>query len=494
MSPFFEFFHRLWGKAKHGKSIMENILYNDFSDLDRTKSRIAWGIGFVLSSFVISFFHYQKNNDFHLYNSVSSNNIEPTQVTLSYIAPLPKAIEWVTPPQSNPFEKQEEKEFSTVIRLRPQQTFSSMLKAYGLPLGNVNKITSALNKVSPLARLKVGTRFNVLIEENPDFDFTNVNDFPHRLKSISYNAKAGIILEANLKDGEYVIEEKYTPIVKHQLLKEGTVSGSLYVSAQRAGIPVKMISQSIKKLSYTVDLRELQKGDKFEYAFDEYRDENGNIVGTGDLRYVSLIVGKKKHEYFYVTDKDGKSEIYDEKGSKAKSFLMKTPIDGARVSSGYGYRRHPVLGYTKLHQGIDFAAPVGTPIYASGDGVIVQQYFSSSYGNYVRIRHTGEYSTAYAHMSRFKLGNRVGMSVRQGQVIGYVGTTGRSTGPHLHYEVLKNNRQINPLTMTSVAMKVARPKPQIDYKKLRAEIESRRQGTIKPITYKSIKEIKEKIS
>ncbi|MEM6603927.1 MAG: M23 family metallopeptidase, partial [Pseudomonadota bacterium] len=185
-----------------------------------------------------------------------------------------------------------------------------------------------------------------------------------------------------------------------------------------------------------------------------------------------------------------KGEWYNEKGASNKALLMRTPIDGARISSNYGMRRHPVLGYSKMHRGVDFAAPTGTPIYAAGDGVVTKKYRSRTYGNYIRLRHTGQYSTAYAHLSRFRRGIGVGSSVKQGQVIGYVGNTGRSTGPHLHYEVLKNGKQINPHSKNLPVQKpVSNAKKKL-YKKLKAEITRRRSGEMETKTYSSIKDLK----
>jgi murein DD-endopeptidase MepM/ murein hydrolase activator NlpD len=191
--------------------------------------------------------------------------------------------------------------------------------------------------------------------------------------------------------------------------------------------------------------REIQPGDSFEIYFDRYEDGKGQTVKAGPLLYAGLTLsGQPHHLYLYTAKDDGSADYYDEKGQSVRKALLKTPIDGAKITSGFGNRMHPILGYTKMHKGLDFGAAKGTPIHAAGDGTIEMAGPNSSYGNYVRIRHTGSYSTAYAHMSGFGSGIRVGARVRQGDVIGYVGTTGRSTGPHLHYEVLKDAKQVDP--------------------------------------------------
>jgi murein DD-endopeptidase MepM/ murein hydrolase activator NlpD len=189
----------------------------------------------------------------------------------------------------------------------------------------------------------------------------------------------------------------------------------------------------------------VRPGDHFELVFERFYDDEGRTVRTGDLLFVSLETRRgQRNFYAFAGPDDDKVDWYDADGKSARRFLMKTPVNGARLTSGFGMRMHPILGYSKMHRGTDFAAPIGTPIMSAGEGVVARAGPFGTYGNYVRIRHSDGYETAYAHMSRFALGLRPGQRVRQGQVIGYVGTTGRSTGPHLHYEVLYRNQQINP--------------------------------------------------
>lgn len=178
--------------------------------------------------------------------------------------------------------------------------------------------------------------------------------------------------------------------------------------------------------------------------YEQFRGENGDVVHQGNIHYAKLTLRDKGVPLYRYTTTKGNLDYFNAKGESVRKTLMRTPIDGARLSSRFGKRKHPILGYTRMHSGVDFAAPRGTPIYAAGNGTVVQSGRNGGYGNYVRIRHNGTYQTAYAHLSKFARGARRGARVRQGQVIGYVGTTGRSTGPHLHYEVLRNGRQINP--------------------------------------------------
>ena len=230
---------------------------------------------------------------------------------------------------------------------------------------------------------------------------------------------------------------------------KGTIKTSLYKSAVKAGIPENTLFEMVRLLGFSVDFqREIRSGDAFEVFFTKQIDLLKNsVINTKPIKFVSINLSGKKLNFFEYKDKYGFSKYYDENGKSSKRTLMKTPINGARLSSRYGNRRHPVLGYTKMHRGLDFAAPKGTPIFAAGDGIIEKAGWNGSYGRYIRIRHIGDYKTAYAHLSRIHKRIRTGRRVSQGNIIGYVGSSGRSTGAHLHYEVILNNRQINPMNI-----------------------------------------------
>jgi murein DD-endopeptidase MepM/ murein hydrolase activator NlpD len=227
-----------------------------------------------------------------------------------------------------------------------------------------------------------------------------------------------------------------------------TIDSSLFHSGSRAGVPVSVLLDMIKAFSYNVDFqRDLKKGDAFEVLYDVYRDDTGARARSGNLGYAALTLGGKKREIYAFETSAGVRDFFDRTGQSIRRALLRTPVDGARISSGYGFRRHPILGFNKMHRGVDFAAPTGTPVRASGDGVIEQIGPFGAYGNYLRIRHDGTYSTAYAHLNGFRRGLQRGSRVKQGDVIAYIGTTGRSTGPHLHYEVMKAGVQVNPASL-----------------------------------------------
>ncbi len=227
---------------------------------------------------------------------------------------------------------------------------------------------------------------------------------------------------------------------------EGTIDWSLFAAGADAGVPAKVMAELVRAFSWDVDFqRDIRKNDRFEVMFERKVDTAGKPVHDGRILFAALTLSNERKPIYLHQMASGAWDYFDDKGQSAKKALMRTPIDGARLSSHYGNRKHPILGYTKKHSGTDFAAPPGTPIYAAGDGMVESAGWNGGYGKYVRIRHNSEYATAYAHMKGIKRGIGKGKRVRQGQVIGYVGTTGRSTGPHLHYEIIRRGVKVNPM-------------------------------------------------
>lgn len=247
-------------------------------------------------------------------------------------------------------------------------------------------------------------------------------------------------------DGAYTVGEDTKDTERKLKAFRGDINSSLYVSAKSQGVPDGVILELIKLYSLNVDFqRDIQSGDAFEVMYEQHETASGDVVpGKSNVLFARLDLGDRSLPMYRFVDADGDTSYYDAEGKSAKRSIMKTPIDGARLSSGFGMRRHPVLGYSKMHKGVDFAAPRGTPIYAAGDGKIVKLGNFSSYGKYIKIRHQSGLETAYAHMNGYKAGLKNGARVKQGQIIGYVGTTGRSTGPHLHFEVIQNGKHVSP--------------------------------------------------
>lgn len=253
------------------------------------------------------------------------------------------------------------------------------------------------------------------------------------------------------KDGSF-IAKRVTPEVTTKLAyAEDSIDISLFAAIASAGVPDSIRAAFIKNYSYDVDFqRDIWKGNRFGVLYEEMRNDENDVVGSGNIIYSRLQLNGRTLDIYNYTNSSGFSDLYNEKGESIQKSLLRTPIDGARLSSGFGQRKHPVLGYSKMHKGLDFAAPEGTPVYAAGNGLILEIERKGNYGKYIKIRHNDGFSTAYAHLSEFASGLRRGSKVRQGEVIAYVGTTGRSTGPHLHYEVLEDGIQVNPLSITSL--------------------------------------------
>lgn len=248
-------------------------------------------------------------------------------------------------------------------------------------------------------------------------------------------------------DGAFKAEQTVKVLTAKSDRATGTINGSLYLSAKTQGVPDAVIVDLIKIFSYDVDFqREVRSGDQFELLYTNYTDADGQVVKGGDIAWAALTLsGERKELYRFTTSDDEETDYYTPKGFSGKRMLMKTPIDGARITSSFGRRKHPILGYTRMHRGVDFGAPQGTPVMASGNGVVEFVGWHGGHGRYIRIKNAAPYKTAYGHLSRYARGLKVGTRVRQGQVIGYVGSTGVSTGPHLHYEVMVKDSQINPL-------------------------------------------------
>ncbi len=250
-------------------------------------------------------------------------------------------------------------------------------------------------------------------------------------------------------DGRFSATMAQKELVVHRHRAGATIDSSLYLAGMQAGIPADIVVEMIRMFSYKVDFqRDLHPGDSFEVYYDYYYTPEGQPAKTGDISFARMRLGGKDTTlYRYQPDPDQPADYFDAKGQSAKGMLMKTPVDGARISSGFGQRLHPILGYTRMHKGVDFAVPTGTPVMAAGAGDISFMGWANGYGNFVVINHGNGYATAYGHLSRFAAGLRRGSRVRQGQVFAYSGATGLATGPHLHYEIRINNAQVNPLTV-----------------------------------------------
>lgn len=339
------------------------------------------------------------------------------------------------------------------IALRKGETFVDALARAGVRAEDRNAAAYAFGDLYDLRRLRPGQVMRVTTAEPARTIFQIVaegHEPQSYLLNLEFAADASSRIDlARGDDGAFSASKSAIAFTTRLASVRGRIEGSLYLSAKRIGAPDKIVADLASIFAYDVDFqREVFGGDEFEAVFEARYDENGRMIDAGDILYGRMKwrgrAREKGYYRFAAADGGAKADYFDAKGESAKRLLMKTPVDGARLSSGFGRRRHPISGYNKQHKGVDFAASRGTPIKAAGDGVVERADRYGGYGNYVRIRHGQGYKTAYAHMSGFAKGIRAGKRVEQGDVIGYVGSTGASTGPHLHYEVLENNRHVNP--------------------------------------------------
>ena len=324
-------------------------------------------------------------------------------------------------------------------------TLISIFTNLGLNRNQANDLFYALKKHYDPKDLRVGQKLfaNITIN-NHTGEVVRLNSF-----TIEPNIGQKVVAVLN-EQNQYEVSDVKQELIKEINSAEGIINGNLSISMQDNGIPNRIVHNFISIFAYGVDFRrDVRKGDKFEIIYENYIDSDGKVVKSGDVLYAALILRKDKIAMYRFKDKNGGVDYYNEKGMALKKTLDKMPLAmrNARISSPFGKRYHPILRRTKIHWGVDYAAPSGTPIFAGGDGVVQVAKYNGSYGNYIKIRHNSEFSTAYGHMKSYAKGIRPGVRVKQGQVIAYVGSTGRSTGPHLHYEVIQNGRRVNPRTI-----------------------------------------------
>ena len=326
-----------------------------------------------------------------------------------------------------------------VVKVRRGDTLLGLLSDFGVERDEARAAVASLGDVFDPRRLQPGQEIRLALHNRKGRRGPQITGF-----SFQPDVRRRVVVNRD-DDGRFFARSVDRDLKMTYALAEGTIQSSLSEAAAEADVPPIILSEMIRALSFDVDFqRDLKKGDTFELLFERYTDESGLQIQTGNILYAELNLSGKPLRFYRHETADGRSDFFNENGVSIRRSLMRTPIDGAWISSNFGMRKHPILGYNKMHRGTDFAAPIGTPIYAAGDGVVEVAGWNGGYGKYVRIRHNSTYKTAYAHMKRFARGVTKGARVSQGQVIGYVGSTGRSTGPHLHYEVLVNNQQVNP--------------------------------------------------
>lgn len=352
-----------------------------------------------------------------------------------------------------------------LIKIGTGETVAGVLQNVGISGPDAFGIVKAMSEHFDPREVKAGQTLSVRLEPGEaGLEFESLNMKIDPVKEVVVSKKAASGFEAELVEKQVYLQVNAV---------NASIDSSLYGSAAHAGIPASVVSEMIRIYSYQVDFqRDIQQGDKFEILYETYKTADGDFARYGDVLYANLAVNGKKLPVYRYEGPDGRADYYGEDGSSIKKTLMRTPVDGARMSSGFGMRRHPISGFSKMHKGVDFAVALGTPIYAAGDGTVEIAGRKGAYGNYVRLKHNNTMKTAYAHMHKIAKGIKPGLKVKQGQVIGYVGSTGRSTGPHLHYEVIVNNKQVNP---NSVNLPMGQQLAGRDLKRFRDHVSSVKQ-------------------
>ena len=394
--------------------------------LNKIKSKIkknteifALSLLIVLTISFTSYYNYSKKKIYN--NYVNTINNVYLKKTITHI-----------------FDNLEPKFKKIEHQISKGETFHNILDSYSIKKNDISEIKKILPKNININKLNTNQKIELTIDQS-------VNQLQEFIFKLSNTEK--IYVSKNSKTNKFELKNVITKLNREILYKENIILQSLYKSASEQKVPANIIIEFARIYGFQVDFqRDIRKRDSFQIMYEIFTNKNKKIIETGNILFANLnLSGENNMLYFF--DKKGSEGHYDQNGKSIKKALMKTPINGARLSSPFGMRKHPIDGFNKMHRGTDFAAPMGTPIMASGDGIIKKAGWCGGGGNCIVIRHNSTYQTVYAHMSKFAKNIRSGVRVRQGQTIGYVGSTGKSTGPHLHYEVIVNGKKINSQTL-----------------------------------------------
>ncbi len=321
--------------------------------------------------------------------------------------------------------------------IKKGDTIQKILKKHEVQNKDIQKVIQQFKKYSNPGQLMAGNKIDIILEKNPETLKNSIIKF-----SIPLTKSTTVSVTKN-EDNKLIAKKIITKLYKKKTLSENIIKKNLYSSAVEANINPDTIIEFARIFGFEIDFqRDIRKNDYFKIVYEKYFDENGEFIKSGSVIFAHMKLNNREIT-LYKFGSDKSYGYFDVNGKSVEKALMKTPINGARLSSPFGMRKHPILGFNKMHQGTDFAAPLGTPIMASGSGTITRAKWCGGGGNCIKIKHNSTYETIYAHMQSFAKGMKVGKKVRQGQIIGYVGSTGMSTGPHLHYEVIVNGKKVN---------------------------------------------------
>jgi len=346
--------------------------------------------------------------------------------------------------RSNPAEPLRPEVLHKSVTVAGGDTLFAILAQAGIEKREADELVASLSSSFSPSNLKAGQEIDLFLR-------TDAHSRSVQLVAMRIGVDTTTEIEASRSAvGGYSVRVVAEQLETRPALIHGSITASLYDSASAAGLPLPILMEMIRAFSFDVDFqRDVRPGDRYEVLYERSFDKRGKQVGDGPVEYAALELARSTLKIYRYTTSKGQTDYFNEKGQSVRKTLIRTPIEGAWISSGYGPRPHPIYGYSEFHPALDFAAPLGTPIMAAGDGVVVYAGYSSEYGNFVKLRHRNGYSTLYAHMGSFARGVKAGAAVTQGQTIGYVGLTGVTTGPHLHYEVMYRGEHVNPATVVS---------------------------------------------
>ena len=406
-------------------------MFNKFKKkLSKNTEIIALGLLLFTTILSTTYYNFNKKKIFENYKNVLNNVY--FKKTINHI-----------------FENLEPKFKTVEHKIEEGETFDKILETYDIKEEEISNIKNNLSKKINLNRLKTNQKIQFTVDQSNNY----LREFIFQIS----NTEKIYLTKIGGKD-EFDQKTILTKLRKEIVYKENTILNSLYKSATQKKIPINTVIEFARIYGFEVDFqRDIRKRDSFQIMYEVFMDDNKKIVETGEILFANLkLSGKDKSLYFF--DYNDSKGHYNKSGKSSQKALMKTPINGARLSSPFGMRKHPIDGFNKMHRGTDFAAPTGTPIMASGNGIVKKAGWCGGGGNCVVIKHNSTYQTVYAHMSKFAFGIRSGVRVKQGQTIGYVGSTGKSTGPHLHYEVIMNGKKINSQKLKLPSGKVLKGK------------------------------------
>ena len=348
--------------------------------------------------------------------------------------------------------------------IKNNDTIEKILRQFNIKNSDIKVISDKLKRKN-LSSIYSGRELSIIFKKLEDGSNTIVN--------LLFPINNTSSIEVRKSQNDFLITENILKLYKKEVVVKNVINNNLYSSAIKSGIEPNIIIEFARIFGFEVDFqRDIRKGDWFEIFYEKFEDDNNKVRDTGKIIYASMFINGEEIN-LYNFDYKNEEEYYDIKGKSITKSLMKTPINGARLSSSYGMRKHPILGYNKMHRGTDFAAPSGTPIMASGTGVVTRARWCGGGGNCVKIRHNSTYETVYAHMKAFAKGIKEGRKVKQGQIIGYVGSTGLSTGPHLHYEVIVNGKKVNSQKLKLPSGKILKGEARKEFELKRIKIDLR---------------------